>query len=67
MVDEVLPPLFQADYRTLLYGDTLLTKIIIKLNNNQLAYNLLSVVAGIVFFPIWLFRVLKVAVKRINR
>lgn len=63
--NEVLPPIFRSDYQTLLYGDSLLIKIAIKLRNNTLAYNLLSIIAGMVFFPIWLFRVLKVTLKRI--
>lgn len=63
--NEVLPPIFQSDYHALLYGDSLLTKIAIKIRNNILAYNLLSIIAGMIFFPIWLFRVLKVTLKRI--
>ena len=67
MQNDVLPPLFLPDYIQMLNGDTILTKIIIKINKNRVAYVLLTFFAGIIFTPIWLSRVTSVIIRRILR
>lgn len=64
---EFLPPRIYCDYEHLVFGNTVLEKLLSRLSNNSVRYKLITVVAVILYFPTCLYNRFKIKYQRMQQ